>query len=58
MRLDDGQFQCDDCGAILDVPHDAELLRVIVAATEPIRVLALEERAVHTCELRYQPDLA
>jgi hypothetical protein len=57
MRLDGGSYDCDVCGAVLDLPPGSLPYPMMVATSEgpKVRVLWMGGEEVHRCEI---PDSA
>ena len=51
MRLSDGRYECDVCGEVLCIPHDAETDLVVRAVSGKIRSLYLSGQEIHRCEI-------
>ena len=54
MRLIDGRYECAYCGAVLDLPSDAEPMVVFHASSgrPNVRVISLDGNEIHRCEVR------
>jgi hypothetical protein len=57
MRLNDGRYECVQCGAVLDIPTDAAPLVTIKTSSGSgaMRTISYQGRDVHSCPLRPAP---
>jgi hypothetical protein len=53
MRLHDGRYECAHCGAVLDIPlmNDPRVMIRAASGQPNVRVLFLDEREIHRCEI-------
>jgi hypothetical protein len=57
MRVHDGRYECQLCGAVLDIPTDEEPQVVIKArsGTPNVRVIIYKGREIHACPIASGP---